>query len=126
MDIESGDTIVFTNFAWTYPLEHVLWKHSGKLCEIMMASSSVPAIFQPRKLETFQLVDGGVTNNLPVDLLAAADEKESSPLIWAMIIKSRQIILFLKYPACVLHHEQRSEGLPVAKRAAAAEANSSG
>lgn len=75
VDIESGDTIVFTNFAWTYPLEHVLWKHSGKLCEIMMASSSVPAIFQPRKLETFQLVDGGVTNNLPVDLLAAADEK---------------------------------------------------
>lgn len=26
-------------------------------------------------MENYQLVDGGVTNNLPVDLLAAADEK---------------------------------------------------
>ena len=78
VDINSGDTIVFTNlFQEQIPLsalklEHVKWERSGTLCEVMMASSSVPAIFRPRPLKNYLLVDGGVTNNLPVDLLIAA------------------------------------------------------
>lgn len=78
VDINSGDTVVFTNlFHEQIPLsalrlEHVKWERSGSLCEIMMASSSVPAIFRPRPMKNFLLVDGGVTNNLPVDLLIAA------------------------------------------------------
>ncbi len=81
VDIKSGNTIVFTNMI-EGPLpsralhqEHTSWERSGTLCEIMMASASVPAVFQPRRMNGYCLVDGGVTNNLPVDLLIAAGKK---------------------------------------------------
>lgn len=80
VDINSGDTVTFTNlFREVVPLsalrqEHVKWERSGLLCDIMMASSSVPAVFQPRQMNGFLLVDGGVTNNLPVDLFISAGE----------------------------------------------------
>ncbi|HCD43100.1 MAG TPA: patatin [Lachnoclostridium sp.] len=80
VDVNSGDTVAFTNlFQAEIPLsalrqEHVKWERSGLLCDIMMASSSVPAVFRPRQMNGFLLVDGGVTNNLPVDLLIAAGE----------------------------------------------------
>ena len=80
VDINSGNTIVFTNlFQDRIPVaalrqENVKWIRSGSLCDIMMASSSVPAVFCPRQMNGFMLVDGGVTNNLPVDLLIAAGE----------------------------------------------------
>ena len=80
VDINSGDTVIFTNlFREEIPLsalrqEHVKWERSGLLCDIMMASSSVPAVFQPRQMNGFLLVDGGVTNNLPVDLFISAGE----------------------------------------------------
>ena len=80
VDINSGDTVTFTNlFKEEMPLsalkqEHVKWERSGLLCDIMMASSSVPAVFRPRQMNGFLLVDGGVTNNLPVDLFIAAGE----------------------------------------------------
>ena len=41
----------------------------------MMASSSVPAVFCPQRIGEYCLVDGGVTNNLPVDLLIEAGER---------------------------------------------------
>lgn len=81
VDLKSGDTIVFTNMAEgrlpssALRLEHVRWETSGRLCDVMMASSSVPAIFSPQKIGDYCLVDGGVTNNLPVDLMIAAGEK---------------------------------------------------
>ncbi|WP_077609491.1 patatin-like phospholipase family protein [Clostridium sp. Marseille-P2415] len=80
VDINSGDTVAFTNlFRDEIPLsalrqEHVKWERTGLLCDIMMASSSVPAVFRPREMNGYLLVDGGVTNNLPVDLLIAAGE----------------------------------------------------
>lgn len=80
VDINSGDTVPFTNlFKDEIPVsalkqEHVIWERSGLLCDIMMASSSVPAVFRPVQMNGFLLVDGGVTNNLPVDLLMAAGE----------------------------------------------------
>lgn len=80
VDLKSGDTIVFTNLlGQEFPdsaliQEHVRWEKEGRLCEIMMASSSVPAVFCPRKIGNYCLVDGGVTNNLPVDLMIAAGE----------------------------------------------------
>ena len=43
--------------------------------KIMMASSSFPAIFRPRNLDGRLLADGGITYNLPVDLLSAAGVK---------------------------------------------------
>ena len=75
VDINSGNTAVFTNlFQEKVPMsalreENVRWQKNGLLCDIMMASSSVPAVFCPRQINGFMLVDGGVTNNLPVDLL---------------------------------------------------------
>ncbi len=75
VDINSGNTVVFTNlFQEKVPMtalreENVRWQKNGLLCDIMMASSSVPAVFCPRQINGFLLVDGGVTNNLPVDLL---------------------------------------------------------
>ena len=80
VDLNSGDTVVFTNlFGDKIPITalkqvHVKWERKGSLCDIMMSSSSVPAVFKPREMEPFLLVDGGVTNNLPVDLLIAAGE----------------------------------------------------
>lgn len=78
VDLNSGDTVVFTNlFQKEIPFsalqqEHVKWERTGLLSDIMTASSSVPAVFCPRQMKSFRLVDGGVTNNLPVDLLIAA------------------------------------------------------
>lgn len=89
VDINSGRTVVYTNLrAWSrregmarrkirklpeeVSGEPVFWEERGILCDIMMASSSVPGVFRPRELDGRMLVDGGVTNNLPVELLAAA------------------------------------------------------
>lgn len=72
VDINSGGTIAFTNASRVSPRPGVIWNHSVVLCDAMMASSSVPGIFRPRFIENYCLVDGGVTNNLPVDLLIAA------------------------------------------------------
>lgn len=49
--------------------QEVLWIERGKLGDIMTASCSVPGLFAPRHMEGMLLVDGGVTNNLPSDLL---------------------------------------------------------
>lgn len=52
--------------------QQILWLSSGSLAEILMASCSVPGIFCPVTMDSFCLVDGGVTNNLPVDLMRDA------------------------------------------------------
>lgn len=78
VDLYSGKTVTYTNIKSPKPFprevsgETVIWEESGMLCAIMMASSSVPGVFCPRQLDGRLLVDGGVTNNLPVSLLAAA------------------------------------------------------
>lgn len=72
VDLLSGDTICFTNIEKTEAVEHVRWEWEAYLCEAMMASSSVPAVFAPRKLGNYLLADGGITDNLPGNLLNAA------------------------------------------------------
>jgi len=42
----------------------------------MRASSSLPAIFYPKKLNNFLLIDGGISDNLPINLLYSAGEKK--------------------------------------------------
>lgn len=80
VDINSGNTIVFTNlFGNNIPIsalrqENAKWERKGMLCEIIMASCSVPGVFRPKRMGNYLLVDGGVTNNLPADLLIAAGE----------------------------------------------------
>lgn len=75
VDLNSGDTIVYTNSDKIRWLENIRWERDIYLCEAMIASSSVPAIFAPRKLGNYCLVDGGVTDNLPENLLEAAGER---------------------------------------------------
>ncbi|GHT12595.1 phospholipase [Bacteroidia bacterium] len=49
-------------------------KHSGDLKTIVCASSAVPLVFVPVKMDGYTYVDGGTLNNLPVDpLLQIAD-----------------------------------------------------
>lgn len=74
VDLYSGNTIVFTNESLPDELPDITWKHSIPLCEAIMASCSIPGVFRPRQFQDYLLVDGGVTNNLPVDLLRAAKE----------------------------------------------------
>lgn len=72
VDLNSGDTIVFTN--GSAAKHYNVWGSDLEVCEAMMASSSVPAVFKPRRLGPLYLVDGGVTHNLPVGLLHTAGE----------------------------------------------------
>ena len=72
VDLNSGDTVAFTNAETVRPLPHVRWAWEGWLDQAMMASASVPGVFVPRKMGEWRLVDGGVTDDLPVDLLRAA------------------------------------------------------
>lgn len=53
-DIDTGEGIVFP---------------TGKLSEAVRASISLPGIFYPKEIDERSLVDGGLTNNLPVELL---------------------------------------------------------
>ena len=43
------------------------YPESGKLVDILMASASVPVLFQPTFINGIPYVDGGVLDNLPVD-----------------------------------------------------------
>ena len=52
-DLESGDTVVMG---------------SGDLTSAMRASLSAPGVFAPVEREGHVLIDGGITNNVPVDI----------------------------------------------------------
>lgn len=43
----------------------------GELAQVMRASMSVPAVIAPAQIGDMLLVDGGLTNNLPVDVVRA-------------------------------------------------------
>lgn len=57
-DVESGDPVVL---------------REGDLVEAIRASLSIPAVFTPQFIKGRLLVDGGITNNFPIDLARAAD-----------------------------------------------------
>ncbi len=46
----------------------------GELWRAVAASCSIPGIFPPQRVEGGQLVDGGVVDNLPIDVMAARFE----------------------------------------------------
>jgi NTE family protein len=43
--------------------------HSGKLSERIIASSSIPVLFKPQKIGQYYYIDGGITNNFPIEPL---------------------------------------------------------
>lgn len=76
VDILTSKTIAYTNLRNNLPdLENTKWQTNAYLSEVMRASSSLPVIFYPKKLNNYLLIDGGLSNNLPVNLLFASGEK---------------------------------------------------
>ena len=56
LDLKSGKTICLKE---------------GNLAESVMASSSIPGVFQPMKIGEYLCVDGGVVNKVPVEMCRA-------------------------------------------------------
>jgi NTE family protein len=54
--------------------------HTGKLSEAVRASISIPGIFNPKVSGNRHLVDGGLTNNLPIEDLPTGAVIASSAL----------------------------------------------
>lgn len=76
VDLNSGKTVVFSNSKNKLPfLNNIIWENDIKLSTAIRASSSVPGIFDPIFMKKYCLVDGGLTDVLPVDLLIASGEK---------------------------------------------------
>lgn len=75
VDINSGNTVVFTDSLKGIAAgKGVQWETDIPISCAIRASIAVPAIFCPKIIGNMCLVDGGVTDNLPVNLLTAAGE----------------------------------------------------
>jgi NTE family protein len=80
VDINRNKTIVFTNrVPMVKQSDTVYWQSGVLLSEAMRASIAVPTVFRPKQLGSLYLVDGGVTDVLPVNLLQAAENQMSLP-----------------------------------------------
>lgn len=76
VDLYSAKTIVFTNWHGAKPDSKTYgWKYDVPISKAIRASISFPAVFTPVFMDDWCLVDGGVTTNLPVDLLIASGTK---------------------------------------------------
>lgn len=76
VDLNSGKTIAYTNtLTGVKPMDGVEWRTNILLSDAMRGSMAVPVVFRPKIMGAMCLVDGGVTDVLPVDLLIAAGEK---------------------------------------------------
>ncbi|QNK39152.1 patatin-like phospholipase family protein [Caproicibacter fermentans] len=76
VDLCSGSTIACTNtLKGVRPIRRVRWTDRMRFSDAMRATSAVPAVFRPKIIDCMCLVDGGVTDVLPIDLLLAAGER---------------------------------------------------
>ena len=76
VDLITSKVIAYTNTLNNLSnIENVEWKNDVFLSEVLRASSSLPAIFYPKKIGKHILIDGGISNNLPINLLWATGEK---------------------------------------------------
>ncbi len=73
VDLSTGETIAFSQRKPIHALSNVRWEQDVLLYEAIYASCCVPVIFTPPTAMNGVLVDGGVTDNLPVNLLLACD-----------------------------------------------------
>ena len=75
VDLDTGLTVAFTNSLFGLrAVSEVKWSTQASVSEAMRATSSLPAAFRPKRLDGMCLVDGGIADVLPVDLLLAAGE----------------------------------------------------
>lgn len=73
VNLSNGSTVAFSQLTPTHKLKNTVWRADALLCEAVYSSCCVPAVFPPLKSKEEILVDGGVADNLPVDLLMALD-----------------------------------------------------
>ncbi|MDI3534359.1 MAG: hypothetical protein PWQ82_724 [Thermosediminibacterales bacterium] len=70
-DINSGERIIFTGKEYipkTY-VKDTVFIDDATIAEACRASISIPGVFAPKKLKNRYLVDGGIKDNVPVDIL---------------------------------------------------------
>ncbi|MEV8467281.1 patatin-like phospholipase family protein [Fluviibacterium sp. DFM31] len=65
--------IPFTAVATDFHARETVFLRKGPLKPALAASIAIPGVFRPSLLEGRVLMDGGVTNNLPLDALPEAD-----------------------------------------------------
>jgi len=76
VDLITAKTIAYTNSIDNLPeIQNIVWENNAYLAQVMRASSSLPAIFYPKKLNNRLLIDGGISDNLPINLLYMTGEK---------------------------------------------------
>ena len=71
VDLMSGETIAFSQKKPLHPIPNTRWEKDVRLCDAIYSSCCLPAVFSPLKRQGELLVDGGVADNLPVDMLHA-------------------------------------------------------
>lgn len=69
VDLHTGETVVFSNSPLLQSEDPII--KEAKLWESMRASMAIPVVFSPLSIPPWLLVDGGVTENFPVDLAAS-------------------------------------------------------
>lgn len=108
VDLFSGQTIAYVNsLEGVKHLKSVQWKTNIPLATAMRASCAVPAVFQPKTVQNMCLVDGGVTDLLPVNLLIAAGE---SNVLAVSLMENYEV------PACNNIIEVSSHSLSIMSR----------
>lgn len=75
VDLNTGLTVAFTNSLFGLrPVQNVKWFTQARVSAVMRATASLPVVFHPKEIEGMCLVDGGISDVLPVGLLMAAGE----------------------------------------------------
>lgn len=78
VDIKTGEVIYFLNKKIKVKKDKTnkilyddnpTYYYNGKICEIIRASCSLPAIFTPKQINNHTLVDGGIRQNTPISIL---------------------------------------------------------
>lgn len=76
VDLITGKTVAYTSKSSNLPeIQNLIWEKDAYLHEVMRASSSLPAIFYPKRQKKYLLIDGGISDNLPINLLYSTGEK---------------------------------------------------
>lgn len=86
-DLSTGETVAFCDRPLKRRLSGTRCETGVPLADAIAASCAVPAVFAPRRVAGGLLVDGGVTDNLPVDLLLARGLSRSP--VMAIDVSSR-------------------------------------
>lgn len=70
-DINTGETVVFCskNNVPRKKIPNTVFVTNAKVSEAVRASISLPGVFLPKNIKGRKLVDGGIKDNIPVDIL---------------------------------------------------------